>query len=54
MDTGVAEAVTTALSTFKTDALAQIAGVLPVALPVTITVGLAFMGIRLFRGIAHV
>lgn len=54
MDTAVATAVTTALGTFKTDALTQFGAIIPVAAALLITVGVTFFAIKLFRAIAHV
>ena len=54
MDTTVAGALSTALTTFKGDAMTQLGTVLPLAIGVAITVGVLFFGIKLFRSIAHV
>jgi hypothetical protein len=54
MDATVAGAVTTALTTFKTDALAQLATVVPLGIAVTISVALLFKTIGWFRGLVKI
>lgn len=54
MDATVAGALTTQLQAFETGAYAQITAVLPVAIPIAITIGLVFFGWRMFRAMAHV
>lgn len=54
MDATVAGALSTAVTGFKTDSISQLGSILPIALPVAITVALVFMGVRWFRSLAHV
>jgi len=54
MDSGVETALATMITGFKTDALGQLADVLPLAGAVLVTVGVLFLGIKIFRAIAHV
>jgi hypothetical protein len=54
MDTALKTALDTAVGGFATDALGQITDVLPVALPIVVSVAGLFLAIRLFRAIAHV
>lgn len=54
MDATVAAALTSQLESFETGAYAQITSVLPVAIPIAITIGLVFFGWRIFRAMAHV
>lgn len=54
MDATVAAAVTSGVTSFKTDALAQLATVLPIGLAVTITVALLFKTIGWFRGLVKI
>lgn len=54
MDASISAALTTGLGDFATGAVDQIVAVLPVALPVVIGIAVMFLGIRLFRGVAHV
>lgn len=54
MDATVGAALSTAVTTFKTDALSQLGTILPIAIPVIVTVALVFMGVRWFRALAHV
>lgn len=54
MDPTVAGAVTTAITTFKTDALAQLAVVVPIGVAVVITVALLFKTIGWFRGLVKI
>lgn len=54
MDATVSAALTTGVTGFADDAVAQLASVLPIALGVTITVGVLFLGIKIFRAITHV
>lgn len=54
MDTGVSTALGTALTGFKTDAMTQLADVLPIAAVVLVTVAVLFIAIRWFRALAHI
>lgn len=54
MDSAVASSLTAQLTTFQGDVFTQLGTVLPLAIPVAITIALAFMGIRWFRAVAHV
>jgi len=54
MDATVAAAMTTGLTSIKTESLEQLAANVPLALGVVITVAVLFFGIRTFRAIAHV
>lgn len=54
MDATVAAAVTTAITGYKTDALTQLGGLIPIAAAVLISVALVFMVVRWFRALAHV
>lgn len=54
MDGTVATAVTTAITSFKTDALSQLGTLIPIAAAVLITVALVFRVVGWFRAMAHV
>lgn len=54
MDTTVGAALTTAITSFKTDALGQLGSLIPIAAAVVITVALVFMVVKWFRALAHV
>lgn len=54
MDATVAGALSTALTTFAGDMADQIAVVVPLALPLLVTIAGVFITLRLFRAIAHV
>lgn len=54
MDATLATTLGTQMTTFKADALTQVGAVLPLALGVAISVAVVFLGIRIFRAIAHV
>lgn len=54
MDATVAAAITTAVTSFQGDAIDQLGTILPLALPVIVTVALVFMGLRWFRALIHV
>lgn len=54
MDASLSAQLSTSIAGFKTDALAQITDVLPVAIPVVVGIAGLFLAIRLFRAIAHV
>jgi len=54
MDTDLSQALVVGVTTFKTDALAQLGTILPIALGVAISVALLYKGISFFRSIAHV
>jgi len=54
MNATVQAALNTQLTAFQTGVQDQIIAVLPIAIPLAITVSLVFFGWRLFRGMAHV
>jgi len=54
MDPTVAAELSSQLGDFKDGAYAQIVAVLPIAVPLVITVSLVFFGWRMFRAMAHV
>jgi hypothetical protein len=54
MDATVAAALTTGVTDWGAALLAQFASLLPIALGIAITVGVAFAVIRYFRGIVNV
>jgi hypothetical protein len=54
MDTALKTALDTGIGSFSTSALAQVTDVLPIALPIVISVAGMFLAIRLFRAVAHV
>ena len=54
MDPTVAGAMTTAITTFKTDALSQLALVVPIGIVVTISVALLFKTLGWFRGLVKI
>jgi hypothetical protein len=54
MDATVATAVGTALTGFKTDALSQLATVVPIGMAVAISVALLFKTIGWFRGLVKI
>lgn len=54
MDATVAAALTTQLTAFQGGVYTQIQNVLPIAIPLAITVALVFFGWRMFRAMAHV
>jgi len=54
MDATVATAVETAITSFKTDALTQLATVVPIGIAVTISVALLFKTIGWFRGLVKI
>lgn len=54
MDATVAAALSSQVTGFAGDAVDQLGTILPIAIPVAITVALVFMGVRWFRSLAHV
>jgi hypothetical protein len=54
MDASISAQLSTSIASFQTDALSQITDVLPVALPIVVSIAGLFLAIRLFRAIAHV
>jgi len=54
MDATLAAAVSSNVTGYASDAVGQLTTILPIALPVTIGVGLVFAGIGWFRSLAHV
>lgn len=54
MDATVAAAVGTSLTTFKTDALTQLATVVPLGMGIAIAVAILFKAVGWFRGLAKI
>jgi len=54
MDATVSTALSSGLTTFASDMGDQIAAVVPLALPLLVTIAGVFITLRLFRAIAHV
>lgn len=54
MDSGVATALSTGLTSLQTDSLSQLASVLPIGFAVLISVAVTFVAIRWLRALIHI
>jgi hypothetical protein len=54
MDATVQAALTSGVTTFKSDAFTVLAAIFPIAILVTITLALTRKGVKWFRGLARI